>query len=105
MVLASLVMVFASIAVFADIYASTNRQTSVLIVTQTIQQGQQLSGSDLGQASVSISSGVSPIPVSDARRTHGQAGRGHHSGRVPPDSRRYHRFQPIAAGMPSWVWR
>ena len=35
-VLASLVIVFASIAVFADIYASANRQTGVLIVTQRI---------------------------------------------------------------------
>ncbi len=70
--LASLVMVFSSIAVFADIYASANRQTPVLIVTQAIQQGQKLSGSELGEASVSISSGVSPIPVADATELVGQ---------------------------------
>ena len=72
LVLVSLVMVFSSIAVFADIYASANRQTSVLIVTQPIQQGQKLSGTDLGEASVSISSGVSPIPVTDAKDLVGQ---------------------------------
>ena len=65
-------MVFSSIAVFADIYASANRQTSVLIVTQAIQQGQQLSGNELGEANVSISSGVSPIPVADATELVGQ---------------------------------
>ncbi len=70
--LASLLLVVTSIAVFADIYASTNRQTSVLIVTEPIQQGQQLSGSELGEASVSISSGVSPIPVADAAGLVGQ---------------------------------
>lgn len=70
--LVSLVMVFSSIAVFADIYASTNRQTSVLIVTEPIQQGQKLSGTDLGEASVSISNGVSPIPVTDAKELVGQ---------------------------------
>jgi hypothetical protein len=67
-----LVLVFSSIAVFADIYASANRQTAVLIVTQAIQQGQQLSGSELGEANVSISSGVGPIPVADATELMGR---------------------------------
>ena len=71
-VVASLVVVLASIAAFAHIYASANRQTDVLTVTQTIQQGQQLTATDLGQASVSISSGVTPIPLSDASQLQGK---------------------------------
>ena len=71
-VLASLVVVLASIAAFAHIYASANRQTDVLTVTQTIQQGQQLTATDLGQASVSISGGVTPIPLSDASQLQGK---------------------------------
>ena len=69
--LASLVMVLTSIAVFADIYASSNHQTSVLIVTVPIQQGQEFSGNDLGQASLSVANGVSAIPVADAAGAHG----------------------------------
>jgi len=64
--------VFASIAIFADIDASSNRHTDVLIVTQTIEQGQQMEGSDLGQASASISGGVTAIPVSDASQLLGK---------------------------------
>ena len=71
-VLASLVLIFSSIAVFADLYASTNHQTSVLIATEPIQLGQQFSGSDLGQVSVSIASGVNPIPVADASELMGK---------------------------------
>ncbi len=71
-ILASSVLVFASIAIFADMYASTDRQTSVLIVTESIEQGQQFSGSELGQASASISGGVSAIPVSDASELEGK---------------------------------
>jgi hypothetical protein len=71
-VLASLVVVFASTAAFAEIYSSTNHQVSVLVVTRTIEQGQVLSGSDLGQASAAISGGVIPIPVSDAPELSGK---------------------------------
>jgi hypothetical protein len=66
LVVASSALVFASIAVFAGAYSSANRQSPVLIVTTTIEQGQPIVGSDLGQASVAISGGVIPIPVSDA---------------------------------------
>ena len=66
MVLGSLVMVFSSIAVFAGIYSSANRQTAVLISTVSIEQGQPMTGSELGQASISVSGRLSPIPVSDA---------------------------------------
>lgn len=64
--LASLMVVLVSVAVFFEMYASTNRRIDVLIVTQTVEQGQQIQASDLGQVSVSISSGVTPIPVPDA---------------------------------------
>ncbi len=62
----SALLVFTSVAVFASVYSSANHQTSALIVVQTIQEGQRISGTDLGQASVAISAGVSPIPVSSA---------------------------------------
>jgi SAF domain len=66
MALASVVVVFVSIAGFAELYASANHQVAVLIVTQTIEQGQRVSGNDLGQTSADISGGVTPIPVSQA---------------------------------------
>lgn len=66
MALASVVVVFASIAGFAELYASANHQVAVLIVTETIEQGQRISGGELGQTSANISSGVTPIPVSQA---------------------------------------
>ncbi len=61
----SALLVFASIAAFASVYTRANHRQSVLIVTQTIEQGQPITGSDLGSASVSISGAVHPIPVSD----------------------------------------
>jgi hypothetical protein len=70
--LVSLTVVCASIAIFADLYASADRQVPVLIVTSTIQQGQLITGSLLGQASASISGGVTPIPVSDASELSGR---------------------------------
>jgi len=62
----STLLVFTSIAVFASVYSSANHQTPSLIVVQTIQEGQRISGTDLGQASVAISGGVTPIPVASA---------------------------------------
>ena len=69
---ASAAVVFASIAVFASIYSGAGHQTSVLIVTATIEKGQLISGSDLGQSSVSTSGGVTPIPVSSAPELSGR---------------------------------
>lgn len=63
---ASAALVFVSIAAFAAIYSSSNHQRSVLVVTRTIQQGQQIAGGDLGQSSVAISGGITPILVADA---------------------------------------
>ncbi len=66
MTVLSALLVFGSIAAFATVYASANHAQSVLIVTQTIEQGQRISAGDLGQASATISSGVEPILVADA---------------------------------------
>ncbi len=72
MVVASSAVVFASISVFAASYSSANRQSPVVIVTTTIEQGQPIVESDLGQASVAISGGVTPIPVSAASELSGK---------------------------------
>jgi hypothetical protein len=66
MIAGSAAVVFVSIAAFATIYSSSNHQSSVLVVTRTIQQGQQITGRDLGQSNVAISGGVTPILVADA---------------------------------------
>jgi Chaperone for flagella basal body P-ring formation len=71
-VVGSLVLIFSSIALFTDIYSSANRKTAVLISTRPIEQGQQLTANDLGQVSLSISGGVSPIAVSDASSLSGK---------------------------------
>jgi hypothetical protein len=68
----SIVVISASIAIFAETYASTNHETAVIVVTETIQQGQVIRGSDLGQASVAVTGGVVPIPVSDASELSGK---------------------------------
>lgn len=70
--MASIVMVSASIAIFAETYASANRETAAIVVTEPIQQGQVIRGSDLGQASVAVTGGVAPIPVSDASELSGK---------------------------------
>lgn len=62
----SAVLVFTSIAVFASVYSSASHQTPALVVVQTIQEGQRITGADLGQANVAISGGVTPIPASSA---------------------------------------
>ena len=36
------------------------------MVTRTIEQGQRITGADLGQTGADFSGGVTPIPVSDA---------------------------------------
>jgi hypothetical protein len=62
----SAVAVFASVGLFAHLYSSANHQTPVLVVTHTIQEGQELTASDLGQTPVATGSGVVTIPVGDA---------------------------------------
>lgn len=72
MILGSIVLVSSSVAVFGQLYSSAARQTAVLISTTSIQQGQQLSGSELGQVNASISGNVSVIPASDASELQGK---------------------------------
>ncbi|MGB7050681.1 MAG: SAF domain-containing protein [Acidimicrobiales bacterium] len=62
----SAVAVFASVGLFAHLYSSANHQTPVLVVTHTIQEGQELTATDLGQTPVATGSGVVTIPVGDA---------------------------------------
>ncbi len=69
---ASALLVFVSIAGFADLYASADRHVSVLVVTRTIEQGQQISDGDLSAANVDVSGGATPIPVSDASQLSGE---------------------------------
>ena len=63
----SALLVFASIAAFASVYTRANHKQSVLIVTQTIEQGQPITGADLGSASMSISGAIIRfrLPTSD----------------------------------------
>ena len=68
----SALLVFGSIAAFATLYASADHEQPVLIVTQTIEQGQRIMAGDLGQASAAISGGVVPIPVADAAELSGR---------------------------------
>ncbi len=72
MMVLSALLVFVSIAAFASIYVRANHKQSVLIVTQTIEQGQQINGADLGSVSVSASGGAHLIPVTDAQLLSGR---------------------------------
>lgn len=72
MILGSIVLVFTSVAVFAELYASADRQTAVLIATTSIEQGQQFNGNELGEVNASISGDVSVIPASDASQLQGK---------------------------------
>jgi SAF domain len=69
---ASAVAVFASIGLFAHLYSSADRETSVLVVTHTIQQGQTFTGADLGQTPVATGSGVATVPLADASQILGK---------------------------------
>jgi hypothetical protein len=63
---ASVLLVLASIAIFAGIYSSADHRVPVLTVVTTIHQGQRISGNDLGTADVTTSANLAPIPVSGA---------------------------------------
>ena len=64
--LASIVVVGASIATFAGLYASAGRRTSAVVVEHPLVQGQTITSADLGQADVSVSGNVGYIPVTEA---------------------------------------
>jgi hypothetical protein len=64
MALASTVLIFASIAIFADLYANAGHRVPIVAVVQPVHQGQQISTTDLGEVEASISGSVHPIPYS-----------------------------------------
>lgn len=72
MTVLSALLVFTSIAAFASLYARANRTEQVLVVTETIQQGQRIEGSMLGSADASLSGNVHSIPVADVRSLSGR---------------------------------
>jgi hypothetical protein len=68
---ASALVVLASVAIFSGLYSSADHQVAVVMVTRTIEQGQRITGSDLGSVGVSTSGGLAPIPVADASELSG----------------------------------
>jgi len=62
----SLLLVLASVAIFASIYSSADHRIAVLTVVKTVHQGQPIIGADLGTADVATSSNLVPIPESGA---------------------------------------
>ncbi len=66
-VLASVVLICASIAAFSGLYSSVDRRTPVVILVQSVTQGQSITSADLGEADVSVSGGVDYIPVSESQ--------------------------------------
>lgn len=65
--IASVAVVFASIAIFVSIYSRANHQISVIAITRPVPQGQQITANDLGVANAVVSGAVSPVPTADAR--------------------------------------
>jgi hypothetical protein len=63
---ASVLLVLASIAIFAGVYSSADHRVPVLTVVTTIHQGQRIAGNDLGTADVATSANLVPIPASGA---------------------------------------
>jgi hypothetical protein len=62
----SLVVICASVAAFAGLYSSAGHKTAAVVVERALVQGQPVTAAQLGQADVSVSSGVAFIPVADA---------------------------------------
>ena len=62
----SLVVIAASIATFAELYASAGHRTAVIVVDRPLVRGQVITSADLGQAYVSVSRNVRYIRVADA---------------------------------------
>jgi hypothetical protein len=59
----SLVVICASVAAFAGLYSSAGHKTAAVVVERALVQGQPVTAAQLGQADVSVSSGVAFIPV------------------------------------------
>lgn len=69
---ASIAVVATCSALFALIYLHSSRLVSEIAVTHEVLQGEPIEGSDLRQADVALSGGVSGIPVSDAGQVIGR---------------------------------
>ncbi|MHB1713019.1 MAG: SAF domain-containing protein [Acidimicrobiales bacterium] len=69
---ASVALVFASIATFVGIYSGANRRIAVITVSQPVPQGQRITARDLGVAHLSASGSLSPVPVAEARNVVGK---------------------------------
>lgn len=63
---ASLVVICASVGAFVSLYSSAGHKTAVIVVQQSLVQGQPITADQLAQADVSVSSDVSVIPVEEA---------------------------------------
>ena len=74
-VVASLVLMAISVAVFAGVYAHAGSRVSVLAVAHDVALGQIITSSDVVTTRVSVSSGLATIPAADLARVVGhQAG-------------------------------
>lgn len=62
----SLVVVCASVAGFADLYASAGQRVPVVVVDRPLVQGQPITSDQIGRADISVSSGIETIPAADA---------------------------------------
>src|ERR1035441_5553327 len=65
--IASVALVFASIAIFVSIYSSANHQMAVIAIARAVPLGQRVTAGDLGGANVVASDSGSPVPVAEAR--------------------------------------
>ena len=63
---ASLIVICASVAAFANLYASAGNKTAAVVVDQALVQGQPITADQLGRADISVSSGVAYIPLAEA---------------------------------------
>lgn len=64
---ASIAVVFASVAVFVSIYSRANHQVAVIAITRSVQPGERIAANDIGSSNVVVSGTVSPVPVAEAR--------------------------------------
>jgi hypothetical protein len=64
--IASVAVVFASVAIFVSIYSRASHQVAVIAITRSVPPGARITANDLGSANVVISGTVSPVPVAQA---------------------------------------
>jgi len=69
---ASVLVVVASIATFAGLFASAGHRIPVVVVERSLTKGQPITAADLGQADLSVSGDVRYIPVAEASQIRGR---------------------------------